>query len=722
MKRKIAIFLTIVLMLTALLPATAFAADDKGMESVLKIVKSRITIPSDYSEFTYSVNSYNGTTRWEFSWSKKGSTDKGPYSVTADSNGNILSYNHYINNNYNERKLPKISKDTARATAEAFIKKIYPDIYSKLKYIPNSQIVISSDYSLSFTRVQDGVLVPDNNVNININSNTGEVTNCYCNWTDGLVFPAAKDIKSLKEAQEIYKDKIGLRLVYDWNGDAENPKIFAKYTPKFTFPTYIDAVTGELTTLNQYVYYGGMSGAYDEKMKMSKEYNRDVGALTPEEIRSVEEVSKLKSQSEAEKIARDFSELGLTSEFSLTNSNLIKDWSIGRNYVWNMNFDKQATDASKGGVSVSVSINASTGEIINFNRYYYHNENEKSAYDKTAAKNIVDNFVKSFKSEKYNDLIYDDTADKNDYLIKMGKQETDSYSFIYYRKVNGIPFLGNKIQVTFDAIKGKITYFTMNWSDTKFPSIDKVLPVEKVYDKLFSNIGLELEYRFDYSDNSQDSAKVVKRPDTASTPKIKLVYALKQDKPASFDANTGNIINYDGEPYKEIADIAYTDIKGNFAEQQIKTLASCGIYLEGTQFKPNDKITQLDFLTLLAKTLDYYGTFTNDSKAIDDLYYFLINRGIVKESEKAPSSNITRIAAAKFFVRAMGYEKVAEIKGIYKTVFRDADKLGNNLGYAAIVQGFNIMNGIGSGIISFLPDQKMSRAEAAVAIYNYLQR
>lgn len=722
MKRKVAIFLTIVLMLTALLPATVFAADDKGMESVLKIVKSRITIPSDYTEFTYSVNSYNGTTRWEFNWSKKGSTDKSPYNVIADSNGNILNYNHYINNTYNERKLPKISKDTARATAEAFIKKIYPDIYSKLKYIPVNQTVISSDYSLSFTRIQDGVVVPDNSVNLSIDSNTGEVSSYYCNWTDGLVFPAAKDIKSLKEAQDIYKEKIGLRLVYDWNGDAENPKIFAKYAPKFTFPTYIDAVTGELTTLNQYVYYDGMSAAYDEKMKMSKEYNRDSGALTPEEIRSVEEISKLKTQSEAEKIARELTEIGLTSEYTLMDSNLIKDWSIGRNYVWNMSFQKRASETSKEGSYVSVRINASTGEIINFNRNYSHNENEKAAFDRAAAKTAVDNFVKSFKSDKYNDLIYDDTVDKNDYLIKMGKQETDSYSFIYYRKVNGIPFLGNKIQITFDAINGKITYFAMNWSDTKFPSIEKVLPIDKVYDKLFSSVGLELEYRFDYSDNAQDSDKIVKRPETASNPKIKLVYALKQDKPANFDAITGNIINYDGEPYREITDIVYTDIKGNFAEQQIKTLASSGIYLEGTQFKPNDKITQLDFLTLLAKTLDYYGTFTNDSKAIDNLYSFLINRGIVKESEKAPGSNVTRIAAAKFFVRAMGYEKVAEIKGIYKTVFRDADKLGNNLGYAAIVQGFNIMNGIGSGIISFLPDQKMSRAEAAVAIYNYLQR
>ena len=151
-------------------------------------------------------------------------------------------------------------------------------------------------------------------------------------------------------------------------------------------------------------------------------------------------------------------------------------------------------------------------------------------------------------------------------------------------------------------------------------------------------------------------------------------------------------------------------------------LADNGIYLEGKEFRPGEAITQLDFMILLSKTLNYYGpviSAKSSDKEVDDLYAYLKREGIVKEGEKQPTQTVTREEAVKYIIRALKYEKVADISSIFNIQFKDKSAISEGLsGYVAIAAGLGIVNGDG---VNFKPARNVTRGESAVMIYNYLQ-
>jgi hypothetical protein len=208
-------------------------------------------------------------------------------------------------------------------------------------------------------------------------------------------------------------------------------------------------------------------------------------------------------------------------------------------------------------------------------------------------------------------------------------------------------------------------------------------------------------------------------------PEIKAVYALKSGKPFVLDAYTGNILDYNGKPYKENKPPEYNDIPGHFAEEQIKTLAKYGIIsFSSPEYRPNEKIIQKDYLMILSNILDnYYGpVIKEDSEQddIDEMYKQLIREGIIEEDEKSPESLITREDAVKFIIRALKYREVAEIEGIFIVPFSDEEDITPTLkGYVAIASGLKIVSGSGG---KFYPKNNLTRGEAAVMVYNYLNK
>ncbi len=202
-------------------------------------------------------------------------------------------------------------------------------------------------------------------------------------------------------------------------------------------------------------------------------------------------------------------------------------------------------------------------------------------------------------------------------------------------------------------------------------------------------------------------------------PDIKLVYSVKQDKPAIFDAFSGEILDGSGKPFVERKVVEYSDIDGHYAENQIAALAEYGISLPGEAFRPNESIVQKDFLRLLVKAMGYYGAY-DDDEALDDMYNLLIREKVITREEKNPEAAVTREEAVKFVVRSLGFQEVADIKGIFVTGFKDQGSISPELvGYVAIAKGLGIVGGSGG---NFNPKAGLSRAEAAVMLYNYLTR
>lgn len=718
MKTKIALFSAIIMVLTVIMPVFTFAAADPGLESAIKTSKQLFDIPDNLNNFSYSVRTEGNLKVWDLNWSSK--DDNGSnIQVSIDNTGDIKSYSSYKYTDYeNIKKLPSISKSDAQKKAEEIIKKLNPDIGDSLKMLNNNPGVSITDnfYSFGYVRIYNGIPFAQNGISVSINNQTGELQSYNKRWSKDIIFPSGEKALSIKAAQEAYKKNLGLRLTYNSSTDGGNLKVFGVYSPIYNSNYYIDALTGEKINLSK-TYYDTAFNLAKEDIKAvgMGGFDRDV-VLTPEEIAAVEEVSKLLSQEEVEKIARDIKVLELDDTFTLENASLYKGWAGMQSYEWNLYFTK-SVDKEYG--RVSVSIDASTGEVKRFNTGYSNNEDAVAKYDKDAAKKAVEEFINIIQPNKYKETKYEERA-KETYINDQSEAPTH-FSFQYTRMVNGVLFPNNSIYVEYNAITGKITNYSLSWYDVEFPSLDSATSLDKIYEIFFKDIGIELQYTTQSPDIVY-AKEIMLNLD--SEKEVKLVYAVNSEKPSTLDAFTGVILDYNGKPYKEEKPLEYTDISGHYAQDEIELLAQAGIGLEGPKLKPNEKIKQKDFLLLISQVIGngyaFYGktTLTSDTET-EDLYKLLMLEGIVKESEKNPEGPLTREDSVKFVIRALKYEKIAALSDIFNCTFKDKDKINPDLiGHVVLAKGLNIVSGHGD---YFRPKSELKKADALIIIYNYLQ-
>ncbi|NLD48195.1 MAG: peptidase M4, partial [Clostridiaceae bacterium] len=562
MNKRIALVLSFVMLFTAFMPVYTSAAGDAGLEDAIKRVKEFFPIPDSMKDFYYSANTSGDKKVWNLNWNSKEEMG-GSISATVNSEGDILSFNQYSYVDYGSiKKLPKISRQEAKAVAEGIINKLNPGILKELKISEETvQSINDETYYFNYTRLYNGIPFPANYINVYINRQTGELQSYNKSWTKDGNFPSNDKAISIDKAQEAYIKNLGLRLTYNVAFKNDEMRIYPAFTPIYNTNYYIDAFTGERINLNY--FYGVRAGG--NTMGLTKEAAMKDEAqivLSPEEIKAIDEVSNLLDQDEAEKIARSLSILGLDDSYKVGSAGLNRSWPVKKDFVWNFYFQKESKGEEEDYYPVYVSLNAKTGEIISFNAANANKPDEKAKYDKTASKEAVDKFLTDFAPLKYNEIEYEEA--NNDIVMPDEEGEAPkTYSFSYVRKVDGIPFPDNGINVLYDAVSGKVISYNLNWySDVEFPSTKEAISIDKVYESFFSNIGLELQYYMGRSDIIYAKMAGVE-PDVKE--EIKLVYAVKKDKPVSFDLN-GAILDYDGEPYKEKKAVEYKDISGHYAE------------------------------------------------------------------------------------------------------------------------------------------------------------
>ena len=718
MKTKFALFSALIMILTVIMPISAFSAADPGLENAIKVSKQMFDIRDDLSNFTYSVRSEGNLKFWMLNWSSKDNNGRN-IEVSIDSTGDVQSYYNYKYTDYeNIKKLPSISRAEAQNKAEEIIKKLNPDIFDNIKILERNQNTSITDnvYSFNYIRTYNGVVFPNNGLNVSINKQSGELEHYNKNWSKDLVFPSSEKALSLKEAQEAYIKNLGLGLTYKFSTEDKSIKVYGAYSPIYNSNYYIDALTGEKINLSR-IYYNELS---DIAMKESVTF--DAGnqkadiALNPEEIAAVEEVSKLLSQEDAEKIARELKVLELDASFTLNSASLYKGWLGAKGYEWNLHFIKSDDKLNS---RVSARIDAATGEITSFSTGSSKSEDNPAKFDNAAAKKAVEEFLNQMQPSKFKETKYKEIEDE---LIKNIEIEKPKYfSFQYTRMVNDVPFENNGITVGFDAVTGKITNYNLEWFDVEFPSLENAASLDKIYEIFFKEIGLELQYTTSLSDIIYTKELVVK-PD--SSKEVKLVYAVNSDKPSTLDAFTGVILDYNGKPYKEEKTLEYSDISGHYAQHEIEVLAQTGIGLEGPELRPNEQIKQKDFLLLISQVIgngySFYGKLALGSETeTEDLYKLLIQEGIVKESEKNPDGPLTREDSVKFVIRAIKYEKIAALSDIFNCTFVDKAEINPELiGHVVLAKGLNIVSGHWD---YFRPKAELKKADALIIIFNYLQ-
>ena len=433
-----------------------------------------------------------------------------------------------------------------------------------------------------------------------------------------------------------------------------------------------------------------------------------MGGLTPEEQNAVDSVAGIMSKEEADKIIRAESLFNIDSSFVLKNNNLYKQWDSNTKFIWTLDYqytDKDNADKSR---YASVSIDAKTGEVVNFYTNYYTEKESKPKYTVQQAKDLVEKELQRLLGDKFKQSIY--TENTNNIIT----QEIPAYISLYYvRTVNGIEFPQDFINVTFDNINGRISGLNVNWSNEyTFPSPDGVISKDKALEVLFNNVGFGLKYGVQY---------VYDLNNTENNKKVKLGYFVNQEVPQTIDAYTGQILDYNGSVYKPYNIKQYKDIKNSSYQDQINILAQMNIFYNEDNLNAKSNVLQKDYFMLLCKTLDiYYFNTANMKESINDMYKWLVQQNYITQKEVSPDSVVTKEDAAKYLIKFLRLNKVAEIKDIYNIKFTDAKTINADLiGHVAIATGLKAFTTDSKG--NFLPKQKVSREEALMIIYRYLQ-
>lgn len=679
-KRKILSILLIIL-ITVTSSVSAFAADNDGssLEKAILSAKSIITVPSDYSDFSYYYNENTeenkSTGSYTLEWANK---DGGSISINVDNYGNMLGYSKFDSKN-DSSGLAKISNDYAKGIAKKFVQRSIKLKQGSIKIIDDeSNLSKSSDYEFKFGQFVNDIQVSFNTINVSVNKYTGEVTSLTRSENDikEYRFEAKDSTINKEEAKKAYLDKIGIDLKYYSRYDYKNKKlnVFPAYSIKQDKFQGIDAKTAEVVD----IYSDGTidrTGFNNSAKAMTEDSaaTNGKGSLTKEEINEIEKTTKLISKENAEKIIRDNFD-SLQSKYKVNNVSLEKSDYVDSKYIWNISFENG-----------NGSVDAKTGEILSF-YFYDNNEEVKNNISYSEAKNKCDSFLKKVSGEKYA-KVKNISEEEND--------ESDYYTFKYVRMVNGYEYTNNYLYISIDKSTGKIINYENNWFiNIIFPSINNVISKDVVFDKISGDIGFGLQYE-----------KIDKD-------KVSLIYNFNNLQDSYLlDPITGVRIGYDGKKYKENNLPTYTDITGSAYENVIKELINNGYYLEGDKFNPNGYITQENFFKYLySPDMSYYDE--------DELYEMLITNKIIKSEEKSPDHILTNGEVAKYVVRYLNYEPIAKNSQIFINPFKD--NVSNDCkGYAAICYGLDIIKGDSNG--NFNEKGNITNGQTAQVIYNLLK-
>ena len=514
-------------------------------------------------------------------------------------------------------------------------------------------------------------------------------------WDYDTVFE--EETAALENPEGKYIETFPIELLYERRyGNTVEPivlkdgtKLSGNVAMQYSFKDnvgYISAVTGEELTpySRDLIEYTGRGSAQNLKAEASA----DEGAsFTEEELAELDRVENLISAERAEEIIRAVSALKLSDgmERSYANTFRIKPWY----FLDDKNVDNEkfvirvGLEDEESNRFVSAQLDAETGEILSIDNYGYYNEQEDNTGDAKAA---VEKLLSEVCAQKASEC-------------EEAKEDDDEYylSGTMRRLVNGVPYSSNYIRYTYDKRYSRISSYILEWDEYTeyFTAPDKAIGLDAAAQKMFEAAPLKLIY-------------------INSDGKFRLCYTISKSRYyADIDAVTGEPIRRDTK--EEAAQIDYSDISGHWAETAIRRLAEVGISEAADTFRPDEQMTQIEMLRLFAGAF-LGGTYQNYGE--EQLYAMLERSRYVKEGEKNPQAAVSREDAFVYMVRFMGYERVANLSGIFSCNYADAEQISaDKLGYAAILTGFGVISG---DVNTIRAKDNTTRAEAAMMVYKYL--
>ena len=741
--RFLAAFMVIVLVFSTFTGVVPFvpveaenALTEEKMKEVLIEVKSKIDIGDEFTEFDYSYNERSGKGRFYFNWSTEDNMDG--ISITAD-DGRIWSFSRYANSSYSSKDgvLPTYIGEELIPMAEEWICQAEPDLKGKLEISGCSYQTYRKTYYITFTRIENGILLNDNSVRITMDAMDAKVLSYSLNWNFEVTIPKVDNPIGEKNAAAKVDDIVNMQLEYRLGYDNDGKqKVFLAYNPNTTYVA-VDAKNGKVYTTRTYwgssnEFDTGFNDAAMAESTADEAYIAGNGKevrLSDNEIKKIDEVKDILTSEEAVNLIKKNKKLYIDQNLNSARCRLYCQdgeyyWSISLSDDRPVDYDNYNYYSSEWyRASASASVNAKTGKIISFyasTRDYYSYDDEGSDkfvanYTKKQCEKLFEDFAKETDPEEFKAVKLSDTYENTVYIYKQtynGNYDredtaTGGYTVQYKRYYKDIPFSANGISGAVEAVTGKVTRYNLTWTDAEIPEPETAISEKEAFDAYINYDGFDLVYEL--VSKYEDSGKYY---GVDKEVKARLVYRTAIS-PYYVDAFTGKQLTWNGQEYKPAGvSYKYTDINGTKYERAIKLLADMGYGLEGEEFKPDQKITNAEFEKLLTSNSYYYGSYYYDDLAGEDDE--VDPEDLVKDDE----TQVTRQEACKLIITSMGGSKLAEMD-IYKTGYSDEKKIAKeNIGAVALCKGLGIM-GAKSGK-KFKPNTAITRGEAAELVIRTL--
>lgn len=723
-QRLLVLPLVLILILQVLIVAPLFAQDrtialqepQVTLEEAIKIVKENFEVPERLKEFRSGFSNYDNRQFWSLDWNSSGEQHES-FSARVDAlSGEIVSI--YVNkpsDGEQAYKIPVLTMAEAKVIATDWVKKLTGQKYEKLQFVANDSIIpldlySSSSYSFSWERTENGIAVQGNGARIQIDADTGQVISYNLSWHT-LTLPDIEKVIDEEQASQALRQNKMLELQYflapKFRPLATGSKEQVQLVYQLNENGLIDALTGKPLELKQYQNLAGDNYAMSRVgYGMAEDAKAKEISLTPQEIREIEDNTKLLTKEEAIRIIQKWVEI--PSDLSLRTMNLNTDSRLRDTKVWYFEWSASEQKLSQ---NISARVDAVTGELIGFNFYSPRltlsgDAEQNTTLSKKEAQSLAEEFLKKIQPDKFKQtkLKADHSAEADLASVEpasVPQPEDTSVSFNYERMVNGIVFSANGMNLTVDLTTKKITAYNLNWYNLDFPPLSQALSQTKAESAFLTSRPMVLKYVLVYDNGVVSEARLAYQPLTDGNRISDIM-----------DAKTGEFLDWQGKPLNaQPQAYDFTDISGHEAEKEITALGQAGIFGEyGDFFKPSESITAES----LIRALLYINNGTGDyNLSSEDILKKAKEQGWLKE-ELSPTQPVSRKLFSKIMVRYLDLEKIAELKDIFQTSFKDTEQ---NQGYIALTTGLGIIK---SDDDNFEPDRNVTRAEAASSIIQAL--
>lgn len=720
MKKLLSLALVLALAAGLCVPAVAAEGDaaNQRAAAVTLAVKEKLDLDtSEYTQFNSSFSESVLEPTWRLNWSG----DKGSLSISVTEEGRVESYSRYSYGSSVSRPVtnrgrftpsfPVLTRDMARETALAFLDKVLEAGESvELAPAGKSQLGANS-YSFSGGILVNGLPSP-----FSFSVRVGEdntVTSFYRSGTSwGRILgdvPAAQAAVDAEEAGAALRDTFSFRLEYVLSDDGKSAVL--RYLPNSTHNFYVDANTGALVDLT--ALYSGLSSNYivsDSSDRLLAAESASKNELTPAELEGVAKLEGVLSKEELDAELQKLSALGL-DKYTLGYASYSVNSETGE-VTARLQYTRQVEESFWRRY---VTVDGKTAALKSVSSSFPWKEDVEPTVSAAEAQAKAEAFLTAQQGEKFAK-----TALYNGESALSGNYTGLSRSFCYAQRENGYFFPANSLTVGVDCTDGSIcTYYSDFDLDVSFASPEGIVDLDAAMDAWLDTYEVTLQYLAvpKVLDPTLPEYKLLTEQGYSYLYTLELAYQLERSGYAyGVDAHTGQALVSSAAAEKLVS---YSDLGGHWIEAKAQRLALFNVGWLGGAMEPDKALTQIDLVALLVSTNGYL--FNGETDDADSLYRYAYSMGILTEDQRDDRAAVDRCELVKLLLDCTGYGDVAQIPGIFRCDFADADAIPTAyMGYVALAWGLGLVEGGSDNC--FCPGSAATRAEAAAILYRYLDR